>query len=144
MGQWTPFGPGTVIIGGTGTELDFTCEVLGGSVAHEYEDVGSDRRNLCGDERRAARRRRDRVRFKVENDLTAAGLYAYLYGKGEDPAAEPISYTPNTAGGAGWAGSIIPLLPAEIGAGEYAEPIASEVDWPADGLLTFTPATAAP
>lgn len=142
--SWTEFGPGTVTVGTA--PLDFSCEVLGGKIGHEYEDVGSTRTTLCGERRGARKRRTDRVKLKLENDLTAAGLYAWLQTRPDpvNPASEAITYTPNTAGGAHWDGDIFPTLPAEIGADEFGAPIASEVDWEADGLLAFTAETAAP
>jgi hypothetical protein len=144
MSSWTPFGPGTITVGTV--PLDFSCEVLGGKIGHEYEDVGSTRTTLCGERRGARKRRTDRVKLKLENDLTATGLYAWLQSRPdpENPDPEPIVYTPNTEGGAKWEGSIFPTLPGEIGADEYESPIGSEVDWEADGLLAFTAETVTP
>lgn len=139
----TPFGPGTVTItigSGTPTPLEFSCEVTGGAVTHEYE-VLETKRKLCGTAVQDKRTRADGVKFDLENDLTAGGLYAILAAQGESPAAATIDYEPNTAYAASWAGSVVPLLPAEIGADEYGKPIASSVEWPAVGLLAFTPGT---
>lgn len=139
----TPFGPGTVTItwgGATPSELEFSCEVTGGAVTHEYE-VLETKRKLCGTAVQDKRTRTDGVKFDLENDLTAAGLYAILMALPESPDAAAIDYVPNTANGAGWAGNVVTLLPAEIGADEYGKPIASSVEWPAVGLLAFTPGT---
>ena len=53
-----------------------------------------------------------------------------------------FAYTPNTAAGAKWQGTIVATLPSEIGADEYGSPIVSSVDWAGVGAFTFTPATA--
>lgn len=131
-----PFGPGTVTL----TAIDFSCEVTGGAVTHAYDETES-KRKLCGTITAATRTRKDGVKFDLENDLDAAGLYATLAGLGENPAPTPIEYTPNTAAGASWSGTVVPLLPSEIGASAYGDPIASSVEWPAVGLLDFTPST---
>ncbi len=139
----TPFGPGTITIGTAGDELDFSCEVTGGAVTHEY-DVKERKPKLCGTPVSDARTRADGIKFDVENDLGGTGLYAWLQGLGENPAPATLTYTPNTLGGAKWAGDVVPLLPSEIGATEYGDPIASSVEWPAVGTLTFTPGGVAP
>jgi hypothetical protein len=140
MAAEVPFGPGTVKIGAAGSELDMSCEVTGGAVTHEYTTTTT-KRKLCGTPARDLRRRKDGVKFDIENDLSAEGLYALLITLGEDPQAVPISYTPNDDHGAAWAGQVVPLLPSEVGAGEYGAPLASSVQWPAVGLLDFTPGT---
>jgi hypothetical protein len=140
MASETPFGPGTVTIGETGSVFAFECEVTGGSVTHEYTVVET-KRKLCGDVVQDRRTRADGVKFNLEDDLTAAGLYARLAALPESPDPETITYVPSTEVGAEWSGSIVPLLPGEIGADEYGKPIASSVEWPAVGLITFTPGT---
>ena len=134
-----PFGPGTILIGTPGT--DFACEVLGGAVTHSYEEVGEARTALCGTAKSAPRTRIDGLSFDVENDLTAAGLYKYLHDN--DLSDVPFVYTPNTAAGAKWEGTVTLTLPDEIGADQFGSPIASSVAWTGVGPFTFTPATAA-
>jgi hypothetical protein len=143
--SWVEFGPGTVTIG-AGTPLAFECEVLGFKVKHSYEEVGTKRTTMCNEVRGAKKARTDAVSFKLENDLTPAGLYAYLQARpdAENPDAEALDFTPNTASGANWTGNVYPTLPAEIGADEYGAPIVSEVEWEASGLLTFTPEVVGP
>lgn len=132
------FGPGTVLLGTPGT--DFACEVLGGSVTHDYEDVGESRTMLCGEARAGSRRRVDGLAFEVENDLSAAGLYSYLLAN--DLQTVPFVYTPNTEAGAKWEGNIQVSLPAAIGADAYGAPLVSSVTWAGVGTFTFTEATA--
>lgn len=140
MAASTPFGPGTITIGAT-TPLDFSCEVLGGKVTHAYEDVGEARTMLCGTERAASKKRTDGLSFALENDLSAAGLYAFLISN--DLTEQSFDYTPNTAGGASWAGTVQLTLPTDIGADEFGSPIVSGVEWAGVGEFDFTPATAA-
>jgi hypothetical protein len=59
-------------------------------------------------------------------------------------APATVTATPNTADGASWVISNLPLtLPEEIGADEYGAVISSEVEW-TGGSAEFTPSTAAP
>lgn len=134
------FGPGTVTFG-TAPGQSFECEVTGGKVTHAYEEV-EQRTRLCDTAARNPRKVRasDGLSLDLVNDLTAAGLYAYIHAN--DLADVPVEFVPNTADGAKWAGTVTLLLPAEIGAGEWGEELASTVELPAVGTLTFTPATA--
>jgi len=133
-------GVGTITLGET--PVDFSGEVLGAKVTHEYEDVGEARTMLDGTVRPAGRRRTDGLTFSVENDLTAAGFYQYLVTN--EGQTVPFSFTPNTADGASWAGEVIATLPAEVGADEFGAPIVSDIDLGGVGAFTFTAATVTP
>lgn len=135
MSAYTPLGPGKLTLG-TAPE-DFTGEFLGAGITHEYEDVGDKRTMLDGTPRLPGSTRSDGFKGSVENDLTAAGLYAYLVAHdGEDVA---LTYSPRLAGGAEWVGTVKCRLPGEIGADEFGSPVASDVELPGVGLFTFTP-----
>lgn len=129
-------GPGTLTLGST--PVDFSCEMVGGQITHEYEEVSESRTRLCGDVIAASETRNDGFSGAVENDLTAAGMYKYLVDN--DLQVVPFEFTPNNTAGAKWAGNIVAKLPGSIGADEFGAPIASEVEWAAVGNLTFTPA----
>ena len=135
----TKFGPGTITVGAV--PLDFSCEVLGGTVNHEYEDVSDQRTTLCGDVIAGQVRRKDGVTLQLVNDLTTAGLYAYLVTN--DLTEQPITFEPETDG-ATWSGTVQVRLPDTIGADEFGMDLESEVTWPGVGLFTFTAATATP
>jgi hypothetical protein len=137
-----PFGPGTVTVGPTGTETDFSCEVIGGKVTHEYEEIGEQSTRLCGDVVPASQQRQDGFAFECENDLSATGLYSYCYTN--DLTSAEVTYTPHTATAASWAGAVTVQLPGDIGADAFGEPISSTFEWMAIGPLTFTPAAAPP
>lgn len=135
----TKFGPGTLELGSVPT--DYSCEVLGGTVNHEYEDATDARTTLCGDIIAGQTTRKDGVTFQLVNDLTTAGLYAYLMAN--DLTEVDISYEPFT-GGASWSGKVQLRLPDTIGADEFGADLESEVTWPAVGKLTFTAAVVVP
>lgn len=134
----TPFGPGTVTIGTT--PYDFSCEVVSGSVTHEYEEVGEARTMLCGTEVPATRKRNDGLTFELETDLMDSGLYAHLHTyDADDPAPVDVSYTPHNDTAASWEGQVQPLLPASVDGSEFGAMHTASVEWPAVGHLAFTP-----
>jgi hypothetical protein len=134
----TRLGPGTVTIGTA--PLDFSCEMLGGAIRHEYEDGDEPRTTLCGTVIPGNATRTDGITLQLVNDLTATGLYAYLLA--HDLEEAELVYTPNTVDGAKWAGTVQLRLPDELGADEFGGTIESEVSWTSTGLFTFTPAGA--
>ena len=123
-------------VGGTANE--FAGEVLGAKVTHEYEDVGEARTMLDGTVRPAGKRRTDGLTASIENDLTAAGFYKFLYDN--DAKQADIEFVPNTADGAQWVGVVVCNLPSEVGADEFGSPIVSDVELQCVGTLVFTAA----
>jgi hypothetical protein len=135
--EFSVLGDGTLTLGTTPT--DFSGEVLGAKVTHEYEDIGEKRTMLDGTIRPAQQKRTDGFTASVENDLTASGLYEYL--QTNDLVEVALTFTPNTADGASWAGTVVATLPSEVGSDEYGSPIVSDIELKGVGTFTFTPAT---
>lgn len=141
----TKLGPGKITIGTA--PFDFSCEVRGGAVTHDY-DTEDPETMLCGDVVSGKATRTDGLTFQLYNDLTDTGLYAYLIA--HDLESVDFEYTPNTdttnAGGdtitpAKWSGTVRLTLPDEVGADEYGANIESEVEWEGVGHFTFAAAT---
>lgn len=138
---FTRFGPGTITLGETATACDFTCEVLGFEITHDYSDIGQARTTLCGDVRGATVNETGSIKFTLENDLGADGFYAWV--QDQDPSvAVPFVFTPNTADGASWSGDVLPRKP-NVKADEYGAPIGGDVTFPLVGVPVFTPSTPA-
>jgi hypothetical protein len=135
--EFSVLGDGTLTLGTTPT--DFSGEVLGAKVTHEYEDIGEKRTMLDGTIRPAQQKRTDGFTASVENDLTASGLYEYL--QTNDLVEVALAFTPNTADGASWAGTVVATLPSEVGSDEYGSPIVSDIELKGVGTFSFTPAT---
>lgn len=133
----TYLGDGTLTLGATPT--DFSGEVLGAKITHEYNEIGESRTMLDGTVRPASVQRADGLTASIENDLTAAGLYAFLYDNDQTEVA--MEFVPNTANGAEWTGTVQVRLPGEVGSDEYGSPIVSDVELPGVGEFTFTPGT---
>lgn len=140
MSSYENLGPCTITIG-TAPGTDFSGEFLNVHIVHNYEDIGDPRTMLNGDKRAAARVRTDGITGSVENDLTAAGLYQYLYTNDQTDADITITQTES---GAAWTGQVSLALPAEVGADEFGSPIVADLELTAVGTFTFTPAAATP
>jgi hypothetical protein len=135
--EFTVLGDGTLTLGSTPS--DFSGEVLGAKITHEYEDIGEKRTMLDGTIRPAQQKRTDGFTASVENDLTASGIYQYLVTN--DLVEVAIAFTPNTADGAKWTGTVVATLPSEVGSDEYGSPIVSDIELKGVGTFTFAPAT---
>lgn len=135
--EFTVLGDGTLTLGSTPS--DFSGEVLGAKITHEYEDIGEKRTMLDGTIRPAQQKRTDGFTASVENDLTAGGIYQYLVTN--DLVEVAIAFTPNTADGAKWTGTVVATLPGEVGSDEYGSPIVSDIELKGVGTFAFAPAT---
>ena len=136
MASFTTLGNGTLTLGETPT--DFSGEVLGASITHNYEDVGSARQMLDGTQRAAGQTRTDGLTASCENDLTAAGLYKFLLDN--DGTEVAMSFTPSDVDGAEWTGTVLCRLPSSVGADEYGAPVVSDLEISGVGVFSFTPA----
>lgn len=137
MADFTVLGPGTFTLGATPT--DFSGEVLGARITHEYEDIGESRTMLDGTVRPASKRRVDGFTASVENDLTGAGLYKYLLDNDMQQVA--FEFVPSTGDGATWSGTVLCTLPGEVGSDEYGSPIVSDIELEGVGAFSFVSAT---
>lgn len=140
---WEPLGPCTVelTIGEPGTPVDFAGEFKNGFVLHEYTEVGEAWTSLDGTEHPTTEKRADGFRGDTASDLTAAGLYQFLYTN--DLALATLTFTQETSGAA-WTGEVKLKLPAEVGADEFGAPVVASIEWRAPGVFTYTPATTTP
>lgn len=136
---WEPLGPCTILLG-TAPGTDFAGEFKNVKLTHAYEEIGEARTMLDGTERPTTEKRTDGVTADIENDLTAAGLYQYLYTNDLTQTAIVITQTDS---GASWTGNVKLKLPADVGADEFGQPIVSSVEWAGVGAFTFTPGTVA-
>lgn len=138
---WTKFGPGTVTYTvDAGTPVSFAGEVKGGGINHAYEEVGEAITYLDGTGDPASEVRGDSVTFECDFDLSASGFYNFMWTNDTLDAA--IVYTPNTAGGASWAGTVRVKLPETASADAFGAKISGTVNHQFVGNATFTPATA--
>lgn len=132
------FGPGTITFG-TDTPKPFSAEVSGGSVEHSYDE--SERKATLADTTAPApelSQGPDTLTLDMVNDLTTSGYYAYAHEN--NLTEQSFVWTPSTASGAKWEGTVTIVLPDSIGASAWGDEIESSVSLSGDPF-TFTPAT---
>jgi hypothetical protein len=138
---WTKFGPGTVTYTiDAGTPQDFAIEVKGGGIGHAYESVGDATTYLDGSGEPASEVRGDSLTLNCDFDLGTTGFYAFLFTNDLKDAA--VTYTPNTAAGASWAGTVRLRLPDGATGESFGSKIGGTVEHQFVGQATFTPAVA--
>lgn len=130
-------GPGTLTIGATGSEVDFSCQVTAATVSAEV-DAEDDVTVLCGENVPGARSYAYALAGTLFQDLNASGIVAYSWAhKGE---AIPFVFSPVSAGAAEVSGDVI-LDPLAVGGDEAGTNMTSDFEWAISGEPTFTPAT---
>lgn len=129
-------GPGTITIGETGTELDFSCQVTAAHVDTEV-DEGDSVTVLCGDEVPGARTYSHSFAGTLLQDLDAAGIVAYSWEHAGEQV--PFTFTPVTDLAATVEGTLI-LDPLSIGGDEAGQNMTSDYEWAIVGTPIFTPA----
>lgn len=137
---YTKWGVGTVSVGDTPINFESECE--GAVITHEYEDTGEERTMLDGQTIPASAKRTDGFTATIVNSLSAGALYDFL--QTNDLTEQAFTFTPNTADGANWAGTVQVRLPADIGADEFGNPIVSEIEWSGVGPFVWTPTVVPP
>jgi hypothetical protein len=133
--DFTPFGPGTLILGEIGTEIDISCQIESARIEWE-EDTDDDVTTLCGDVVPGATTYSANLTgtlFLDLNDATGA-LFTSWSQKGQ-----PISFTfvPNTAAGVTAEGTLI-WSPLPFGGDEPKANMTADFTWRCVGEPTLT------
>ncbi len=133
-------GPGTVKVGETGTEVDFSCQVTAAHVDWEV-DEGDEVTVLCGEIVPGARSYTAMFAGTLLQDLDAGGIVDYSWAhKGEQL---PFIFVPiDTPTGIEVSGTII-LTPLSVGGDEAGQNMTSDFEWPCVGDPDLTPSAAA-
>lgn len=119
-------GPGLLSIGATGTEVDFTCQVIGAQVEWSV-DTEDDVPVLCGETVPGARTYSSVLSGSLFQDLGATeSIVDYTWAhKGEEV---PFTFVPNTAAAQQVAGTVI-LDPLTVGGDTAGDNMQSDFEW---------------
>jgi len=122
------FGPGTLKIGETGTEIDVSCQV-NNLVLTQAPNRGDSKVMLCGTTKAGSVTYDKTLEGNLDLDLDA-GADGLFYLSQQYPGSEQsFTFTPNTAGGDTAAGTLI-LDPMDFGSSEgYGALMGSDVSW---------------
>ena len=123
-------GPGTVTIGATGTEVDFSCQVTAAHVDWT-EDAEDSVTVLCGESVPGSRSYEAAFAGTLLQDLGATpGIVEYTWAhKGEQV---PFIFVPSDAAGKQVSGEVI-LTPLRVGGEEAGANMDSDFEWPCVG-----------
>jgi hypothetical protein len=135
----TKFGPGTVtftVVTPPGTAASFEQEAKGGGITHEYEDIGESVVYLDGSSTPVSATRADTLSLDCDFNLGAAGFYKFLFDN--DLQQATAEFTPETAVGAKWAGTVQLRLPGEVTGEEFGALLTGTVELAFVGPAVFT------
>lgn len=134
----TKFGSGTMTFTIAGGEpVQFAQEVKGGGITHEYSESGEATTYLDGSSEGAGSTRGDKLAVNCDFDLGVGGLYAFL--DTNDLVQAAVVFTPNTAVGASWTGTVELRLPDGATAENFGAKISGGLELPFIGKAVFSP-----
>jgi len=120
-------GPGTLKVGETGTEIDFTCQVTAARVEWEV-DAEDAVQVLCGDSVPGARTYSAVLTGSVLNDMGATvGIIEFSWAnKG---TTQPFTFHPSTNTGVKQVTGELIVDPLSIGGDEVGQNMTSDFEW---------------
>lgn len=126
-------GPGTLVLGPTGTEIDISCQITNAVLEPDF-DKEDDLNTLCGDVVPGEETTTWVLKGVAVQDLTATGVVAWTWThQGEQ---QPFRFVPSTAADAEFAGTIV-VRPLLVGGDVKTRPT-SEFEFPVVGAPTPT------
>lgn len=129
------FGPGTLTIGATGTEIDVSCLVNSMRITMS-KDEGDSTTKLCG----TVKPGKITYTYSLSGNLDVDsedpdGLFALSQAA---PGTEvPFTFTPNTEAETSAAGNLV-IDPLDFGADEYGDDMTSDLEFTLVGAPTYT------
>lgn len=129
------FGPGTLTIGETGSEIDASCMVNSLRIAMS-KDEGDSTTKLCGTVKPGKVTYTYALSGNIDTDTDdAAGLFAMT--QTAAGTEQPFVFTPNEADGTTATGTVI-IDPLDFGGDEYGDDMNSDFEWAIVGPPTYT------
>jgi hypothetical protein len=128
-------GPGTLLIGDVGAEIDASCLVNNARIEIDKEQ-DDPRYKLCG----TATPGKITYTYKLTGNLdTDVDLPTGLFAYSQDHAGEQVAFefVPNTVAATSATGTLI-MDPLDFGADEYGEPLDSDFELTIIGKPVFT------
>lgn len=134
-GATVKLGPGTLIIGATGSAIDVSCLVNNATVVTDRSQ-DDPTFHLCGTSTQAPVKYAHTLEGNLDIDPSeATGLFALSWD--QMGSEQPYTFTPNTAEGTAAAGTLI-LDPLNFGADEYGKTLNSDFAFVLTAAPTFT------
>jgi hypothetical protein len=129
---------GTLTLGTTPTDLDFSCQVTNARVNSSYDDDGDAQETLCGDLIAPGRKvsGRSLAGTFIQDWMDPLGVTEYLYL--HDLEVVAFEYAPAGAAGPTLAGSLRLEVPGETYGGDVNARITSDFEWQITSTMTRT------
>ncbi len=130
------FGPGSLIIGETGSSIEISCQVTNGTVSWDV-DAEDDTPLLCGEVEPGDEEFTAALAFNTFQDLADDdGIVVASWGAMKG-TVQPIEFIPSTAAGKRIVGNV-KVRPIDVG-GEAKTKPRSDVEWPFVGEPVLEP-----
>lgn len=127
-------GPGSLVFGETGTDLDLSCQVTACKVTFD-SDKEDDLPTLCGGNIVGEKTYSAKLEFSAGQDTELDGLADWTWKHAGDQV--PVKFIPNEGETAQIVGTVV-VDPVEFG-GDVRKRNIAEAEWDFVGLPTFTP-----
>lgn len=127
-------GPGTLIIGAPGSQLDISCQTTATKVTFD-SDKEDDVPTLCGGVIAGEKNYTAKLEFTVGQDLEEDGVIDWTWAHAGEQ--HPVQFIPRSGEGAEINGTIV-VDPIEYG-GDVKKKNLSDAEWDFVGLPSFTP-----
>lgn len=129
------FGPGTLSIGATGSEIDVECLINGARIAMS-KDEGDSTTKLCGTVKPGKVTYTYALSGNIDVDSSdPAGIFALS--QASPGTEQPFIFTPSTVGETSAAGTLV-LDPLDFGADEYGADMTSDFEFSLVGAPVYT------
>lgn len=134
-GKATKLGPGTLIIGTTGTTLDLSCQLSAAKIEWD-KDKEDDTPVLCGESIAGGVEYTAKLTATVLLDLAANGMVDFTWThKGEQ---HEFVFVPNTVEGQQVSGTLT-VDPLDVGGDEVKKNMSVDLEWDCVGEPVFEP-----
>lgn len=128
-------GPGSLMIGATGTEVDVSCLVNNAVIAADKDQADSTTK-LCGTVKPGATTYTYTLSGNVDTDIAdAAGLFAMS--QAEAGTEQSFTFIPSTDAGTEATGKLT-IDPLDFGADEMGADMTSDFEWTISGKPAYT------
>lgn len=132
-------GPGTLVIGSVGTQLDLSCQVTEIKIGAEGDSEDPEY-TLCGDAVTGQRTYAWTMAITAFQDIEKDGIIDFTWKHAGTEA--PFKFVPDSTGTAAVTGKVI-IDPIELG-GKVRQKNTSEAEWQIAGTPNFNPSSTAP
>jgi hypothetical protein len=136
------FGPGTLKIGETGSEIDASCLINSARITMT-KDQGDSQTKLCGTVKPGSTQYSYQFTGNIDVDTESGADGLFALSQEAAGTEQTYTFTPNTGDTTAATGTLI-IDPLDFGADAYGDTMNSDFTWSLTGKPTYTYAVPAP